>query len=100
MKLSDKEKEKTIKCLLKVLQLQVKQVEVQASELIDQAKVNDRELEQVRIDMLEHERKLKLDELNQQLEKTKRIAGSYKQSDELISANDEQQDLAEIIADN
>lgn len=45
MKLSGKEKEKTIKCLLKVLQLQVKQVEVQASELIDQAKVNDRELE-------------------------------------------------------
>jgi hypothetical protein len=35
MKLSEKEKEKTIKCLLKVLQLQVKQVEVQAGELID-----------------------------------------------------------------
>jgi len=28
--------------------------------------------------MLEHERKLKLDEMNEQLEKTKRIAGSYK----------------------
>ncbi len=70
MKLSEKEKEKTIKCLLKVLQLQVKQVEVQAGELIDQAKQNDRELEQVRIDLLEHDRKLKLDEMKYELEKT------------------------------
>lgn len=101
MKVSGEQREKTIKCLLKVLQYQVKGVEEQAQDVIQHAKLNDAELKAYQREMIEEERKLKLQEMNEELDRTKKIAGTYKQSAQDEEPElDERHDLAEIIADN
>lgn len=56
LKLSGQEREKTIKCLLKVLSFQVKQVEDQANDVMLNAKEHDRELISFKRQMDEKER--------------------------------------------
>ena len=61
--MSGQEREKTIKCLLKVMQFQVNQVEDQAAQVLADAKCQDKELLQFRNEMAEKERQIKLQEM-------------------------------------
>jgi hypothetical protein len=100
MKVTGEEREKTIKCMLKVLKHQVKSVEDQAAELIDHAKVQEKELEEFKMELKRKENEIFRQELQQELELTKKIAGTYKfnsvDGEEIV----ERLDIAEIIVDN
>ena len=101
MKISGEQREQTIKCLLKVLQYQVQQTEEQSKEVLEHAKRNDKEIEEFKRELEERDRKLKIEEMAEALERTKRIAGSYKPSGEDENEDtDVRLDIAEIITDN
>ena len=80
MQISAEQREQTIKCLLKVLNYQIKATEEQAKDVLEHAQRNDKEIEEFKQQLIEKENEYKLSEMNQALEKTKQIAGSYRPS--------------------
>ena len=79
----------------------MQQTEEQSKEVLEHAKRNDKEIEEFKKELEERDRKLKLDEMADALERTKRIAGSYKPSGEDDDEDtDVRFDIAEIITDN
>ena len=80
MEISADQREKTIKCLLKVLNYQIKATEEQAKDVLEHAQRNDQEIEEFKHQLIEKENQYKLSEMNEALEKTKKIAGSYRPS--------------------
>ena len=103
MQISAEQREQTIKCLLKVLNYQIKATEEQAKDVLEHAQRNDKEIEEFKQQLIDKENEFKLSEMNQALEKTKKIAGSYRPSTEQNDDDDEVEqrlDIEEIIADN
>lgn len=103
MQISAEQREQTIKCLLKVLNYQLKATEDQANDVLEHAKQNDKEIEEFKQELLEREKQFKLSEMQEALDKAKKVAGSYKPSTEDADEDEEVEqrlDIAELIADN
>lgn len=56
MQISAEQREQTIKCLLKVLNYQLKATEDQANDVLEHAKQNDKEIEEFKQELLEREK--------------------------------------------
>lgn len=56
LQISDEQREQTIKCLLKVLNFQLKATEEQANDVLDHAMKNDKEIEEFKQELIEREK--------------------------------------------
>ena len=63
---------------------------------------NDKEIEEFKQELIERDKQFKLSEMQEALDKARKVAGSYKPSGEDADEDDVEQriDIAELIADN
>jgi septal ring factor EnvC (AmiA/AmiB activator) len=116
--MTEKERDATIQCLIKVMGHQLNSMQDQVKEIEHDQKKNQRELEDFEQEIKKHEEQRKLNDLKVELQKLKHTAGAYPVStrerdpddpdayldeenilDELQN-DDKPLDVMELIADN
>ena len=115
--ISDEERERTIRCLLKCMEYQMEGVTQQANEIQAAVRRNDQEMKAYEQELRDRANKIRLEEMNQALENTKKIAGAYKYSTKVVREDEngeivqlsdaedeveleERVDVVELISDN
>ena len=114
---SEEERQKTIKCLLQIMDMQLMQVEEQARDIQEHNKRTENDMKEYERGLRKQEELLKLDEMKCELERAEKIAGGFKKSKKVCfkdesgdiqmvetdSEDDEDQtpvDVADLLADN
>lgn len=96
MQVTDEQREKTIRCLLKVLDYQLSSVKEQASDIEKHYKRVDEQLKDFDKQIKNDENKAIFDDVKRRIEKTKQRNDQY----EAVFGDDELYNVAEIITEN